>query len=96
MARKGWGHIIFTEVKNTEALRSLYESLQAQIIEILAALDAFRDTPQHELHRTLKAKPELFDITVKKYLESLTTEIQELKVALIDLETELQKLLGNN
>ena len=93
MARKGWGEISIAEVEGVEALRRLYESLQGQILEIFESMNAYRDSAQNELHRTLNEQPELFNETVKQYRDNLFLEIQELEDAIAGIEAELETLV---
>lgn len=90
LARNGWGDIVIGEIEGSDALERLYESLQGQILELIDAIDAFRQSAEYELHGTITEQPELFEHVVEQYRSTLRQETQELEEVLSKVETELE------
>lgn len=95
VARQGWGDLVTGEVHSIEVLEGLHASLQAQVLELLNAIETFRQSPEHELHQVLAAQPKLFESIVEKYRQALSREILDLEATLAGIDAELERLAGD-
>lgn len=94
LRERGLGGLDFGEESGVAALRRLYESLQARVLEALEALDALQMEPGYRLHLELGAEPGRFDAVVAAHAEVLEAEIAELSAECGRLGAEIEALTG--
>ena len=73
--RQGWAALDFGEEREIAQLRRLWESIELEIIRVLEAGHALRESPDYELHRLTTQTPAFFDETVRRHVESLEKEL---------------------
>ncbi|MBM4202292.1 MAG: exonuclease, partial [Gammaproteobacteria bacterium] len=78
--------------EDLEALERLHMSLQGRILELIEAIEAFRQSPDGELHATLSDQPALFTAIVAEYRAGLRREIDTLTAELNAVEDEIREL----
>lgn len=76
-------------------LRSLFNSLQQRILEVLEALNTLHESPGYLLHQRTQADPASFDATVADHILNLEAEIDELETVATKLSEEIDELVGN-
>ena len=76
-------------------LRSLFNSLQQRILEVLEALNTLHESPGYLIHQRTLADPATFDATVTEHIQILEAEIDELETVATKLSEEIDELVGN-
>jgi predicted ribosome quality control (RQC) complex YloA/Tae2 family protein len=89
--RQGWAALDFGEEREIAQLRRLWESFELEVIRVLEAGNALKESPDYELHRLTTQTPAFFDETVKRHVESLEKE-QTVRRQVESLEKELAVL----
>ncbi|MEO8350877.1 MAG: exonuclease, partial [Chthoniobacteraceae bacterium] len=91
---QGWAALDFGEERELAQLRGLWESIELEIIRVLEAMNALKESPDYELHRLTTQTPALFDETVERHVESLEKELAALEKEADELAKEIEELTG--
>ena len=92
--RQGWTALDFGEEREIAQLRRLWESIELEIIRVLEAINALKESPDYELHRLTAQRPAVFDETVRRYIEALAKEVAVLEREASVLAQEIEELTG--
>ena len=92
--RQGWAALDFGEERELAQLRRLWESIELEILRVLEAGHALKESPDYELHRLTTQTPAFFDETVGRHIESLEKELAVLESEAEDLAKEIEELTG--
>ena len=92
--RQGWAALDFGEERELAQLRRLVDSIELEIIRVLEASHALRESPDYELHRLTTQTPAFFDETVRRHVESLEKEAAVLESEAEELAKEIEELTG--
>jgi hypothetical protein len=92
--RQGWAALDFGEEREFAQLRRLWESLELEILRVLEASNALKESPDYELHRLTTQTPAFFAETVRRHIESLEKEIALLISEAEELAKEIEELTG--
>jgi hypothetical protein len=92
--RQGWAALDFGEEREIAQLRRLWESIELEIIRVLEAMNALKESPDYELHRLTMQAPAFFDETVRRHVQCLEKEIAVLEVEAAELAREIKELTG--
>ena len=105
--RQGWAALDFGEEREIAPLRRLWESrfdrlkalslskgIELEIIRVLEASNALKESPDYELHRLTTQTPAFFDETVRRQVESLEKEVALLEKEAEELAKEIEELTG--
>ena len=92
--RQGWAALDFGEEREIAQLRRLWESIELEIIRVLEAINALKESPDYELHRLTTQTPAFFDETVRRHIESLEKEVATLESEADELAKEIEELTG--
>ena len=84
----------FGEEREIAQLRRLWESIELEILRVLEAGNALRESPDYVLHRLTTQSPAFFDETVRRHVESLEKELAELESEAEELAREIAELTG--
>ena len=84
----------FGEERELAQLRRLWESIELEIIRVLEAGHALKESPDYELHRLTTQTPAFFDETVRRQVESLEKEVAALESQAEELAKEIEELTG--
>ena len=76
------------------ATARLWESIELEIIRVLEADNALKESPDYELHRLTTQSPAFFDETVRRHVESLEKELAVLESEAEELAKEIEELTG--
>ena len=90
--RQGWTALNFGDTEQVGPLRKLWESIELEIVRVLEALNALKESPDYELHRLTMRNPEFFADTVRRHIASLDVEIARLVGEAAELEREIAEL----
>ncbi len=94
--RQGWASLDFTDMEQIAQLRRLWESIELEIVRVLEALNALRESPDYVLHRLTTRSPAFFNETVGRQLARLEVEIAGLVRQAGNLEREITELTGES
>jgi DNA polymerase-3 subunit epsilon len=92
--RQGWQGLDFSEEKEIKQLRSVYETLQLEIFNVIEALNQLRESPDYELSIFSERKPGMLDEIVIERAKTLEKETAELKTQADKLAQEIAELTG--
>jgi DNA polymerase-3 subunit epsilon len=92
--RQGWQSLDFTEEKEIQQLRSVYETLQLEIFSVIEALNQLRESPDFELSLLSEGKPGMLDELVTERAKMLERETTELETEAEKLAQEIAELTG--
>ena len=82
------------EERELAQLRRLWESIELEIIRVLEASNALKESPDYELHRLTMQSPAFFDETVRRHVEGLEKELRALESEAVELAKEIEELTG--
>lgn len=94
--RQGWAALDFGEEREIVQLRRLWESIELEIIRVLEAGNALKESPDYELHRLTTQTPAFFDETVKRQIAMIEREIVMLQTQADELAKEIEDLKGDS
>ncbi len=92
--RQGWAAVDFSDSDELNQLHRLWESLEAEVITVLEATNALKESPDWELHELVVKTPEVFEQIVERQKEQITHEVTELKAKAEALRREMEELGG--
>jgi len=92
--RHGWKSLDFSEEKEIKQLRSVYETLQLEIFNIMESLNQLRESPDYELSIFSERKPGMLDEIVTERAQALEKETAELRTQADKLAQEIAELTG--
>ena len=92
--RQGWAALDFGEERELAQLRRLWTRTELEIIRVLEAGNALKESPDYELHRLTTQTPAFFDETVRWQVEGLERELGLLKSEAEELAKENEELTG--
>lgn len=94
-ARKiGAGLIDLSDEAELEKLKRLYESIQAQILEMLESLDELRSDPKYELSQLSARRPNYLEEVASEYRGEIEIECMGLERQASDLAGQIEELTG--
>jgi hypothetical protein len=94
--RHGWTAIDLGDMDEVEQLQKLFNSLEAEIIAVIEATDALKESPDYELYQITEQKPEVFERVVEQQIAGITEELIGLKTEAERLEKEIVELSGDD
>ena len=92
--RHGRPAIDLGDTDELEQLQKLLNSLEAEIIAVIEATDALKESPDYELYQITEQKPEVFERVVEQQIAGITEELTGLKTEAERLEREIVELSG--
>ena len=92
--RHGWTAIDLGDTDELEQLQKLFNSLEAEIIAVIEATDALKESPDYELYQITEREPEVFERVIEQQIAGLTEEVTLLKTEAGRLEREIEELGG--
>ena len=90
--RQGWVGLDFSDEKKLKALKKLFVTLQAELVEKLEPLNSLRESPSYELHNLSSRQPGLLDETAAELSKSIAAEIAQLEAEAENLKSEIDEL----
>ena len=92
--RQGWQSLDFSEEKEIKQLRSVYETLQLEIFNVIESLNQLRESPDYELSILSERRPGILDEIVIERTKILEKENTELETQADKLAQEIAELTG--
>ena len=93
--RIGAGTLDLSEESQLDNLKRLYESLQAQIVEMLEDLSVLRADPKYELTQLASRRPDYLEEVADIYRKQLEEECASLVAEAQRLSEEIEELTGS-
>ena len=90
----GWAAVAIDGVRDLRELRSLYDYLQARILELIETLDALRASPDYELWRHAERDAAVLEQVIAAQREELEREIAESEAEAARVAAEIEELVG--
>ena len=75
-------------------MRRLWTHIELEIVRVLEAGNALKESPDYELHRLTTQTPAFFDETVRRQGEGLEKELAALESQAEELAKEIEELTG--
>jgi len=94
--QQGWASISLDAERGLKELRSLYEHLQARILEMIETLDELRASPEMEIFREVEQDEQVMDRIAAAQREELEQEIAVLEKEARVREEEIEELVGSS
>lgn len=94
--RQGWSAIEFGDSDELEQMQKLFNSLEAEIIAVIEATDALKESPAYELYQITEREPEVLESVVQKQIEGINEELTRLKTDADRLKKEIAELSGDD
>jgi hypothetical protein len=92
--RQGWQSLDFSEEKEIQQLRSLYETLQLEIFNVMEALNQLKESPDFELCLLSVRSPGMLGEIIAERSKLLEKETAELETQADKLAHEIAELTG--
>jgi len=92
--RQGWQSLDFSEEKEIQQLRPVYETLQLEIFSLIESLNQLRESPDFELSLLSEGKPGMLDDLVAERSKLLEQETAGLETQADKLAQEIAELTG--
>ncbi|MFM2199663.1 MAG: hypothetical protein RLZZ505_3095 [Verrucomicrobiota bacterium] len=91
---QGWVSVSFDPERGLKELRSLYEHLQASILEMIETLDELRASPEMEIFREVERDDQAIERIAAVQREELEREIAGLQAEAERVAEEARELAG--
>jgi DNA polymerase III epsilon subunit-like protein len=92
--RQGWTRLDFSDATEIESLRKLLDTLHAEIIDKLEALNNLHESSEYELHQRSSRQPALLDGVGADLANAISAEIARLETEAEKLKSEIAELVG--
>jgi hypothetical protein len=92
--KQGWASVSLDVSRGLMELRSLYEHLQARILEMIETLDEVRASADYEVFRAAEADESVIGRIVSAQREELEREIGDLKAEAERIAGEAREMVG--
>jgi len=92
--KQGWASVSLDAERGLKELRSLYEHLQARILEMIETLDDLRASAEMEIFREVERDETVLDRIAAAQREELEQEIGKLKAEAERVAEEVRELAG--
>jgi DNA polymerase-3 subunit epsilon len=92
--QQGWAAVSLDGSEGLMELRSLYEHLQARILEMIETLDDLRAGAEMEIFREVEQDESVIERIVAAQRDGLAREIEELQCEAAAVEREIGELVG--
>ena len=92
--KQGWASVSLDGERGLMQLRSLYEHLQARILEMIETLDDLKASADYEIYQAAEEDESVIGRIVSEQKEELAKEIEELKAEAERKAEEARELVG--
>jgi hypothetical protein len=90
--RQGWTRLDFSDANEIESLRKLLETLHAEIVNKLEALNNLHESSDYELYQLSSRQPGLLDEAGADLAKAISAEIAQLETEAEKLKSEIAEL----
>jgi len=88
--------IDLSDTDELEQLQKLFNSLEAEIIAVIEATDALKESSDYELYQITEREPEVFERVVERQIAGIEEELTGLKTEAERLAKEIVELTGTD
>lgn len=96
MLRQGWAAIDLSDTDELEQLQKLLSSLEAEILSVIEATDALKESDSYELSQVVEKDPEILERVIAQLIESIDEEVAKLKAEAARLQREIAEMSGDD
>lgn len=96
MLRQGWAAIDLSDTDELEQLQKLLSSLEAEILSVIEATDALKESASYELCQVVEKDPGILDRVIGQQIDGITQEVEKLKAEAEKLKREIAELSGDD
>ncbi|MHB1082725.1 MAG: 3'-5' exonuclease [Prosthecobacter sp.] len=96
MLRQGWAAIDLSDTDELEQLQKLLSSLEAEILSVIEATDALKESDSYDLSQVVEKDPEILDRVIGQQIEGINEEVAKLKAEAARLQREIAELSGDD
>lgn len=93
--RQGWAALDLGDTDELHQLQKLFNSLEAEIITLIEATDALKQSPAYELYQIIEQEPEMFERILEQQIQGVESELAKLKAEAEQLKAEIAELTGS-
>ena len=93
--KQGWASVSLDGERGLKELRSLYEHLQARILEMIETVDELRASAEMEIFRETEQDENVTDRIAAAQREELEQEIADLQAEAVRVAEEARELAGD-
>jgi DNA polymerase-3 subunit epsilon len=94
--RQGWGALDLSDTDEVNQLEKLLNSLEAEILTVIEALNSLRASPAFELYQMAEKEPSFFERVVEQRAAKLEEEVSQLEAEAAKLREEIIELAGED
>jgi len=91
--RQGWTRLDFSDATEIESLRKLLDTLNAEIVDKLEALNNLHESSDYELYQLSSRRPGLLDEAGADLAKAISAEIAQLETEAEKLKSEIAELM---
>jgi len=96
MLRQGWASIDFSDTDEFGQLQKLFNSLEAEILSVIEAIDALKESDSYELFQIVEKDPEILARVIRQQIKGINEEVSKLKAQAERLKREIAELSGDD
>lgn len=96
MLRQGWVAIDLNDSDELEQLQKLLSSLAAEILSVIEATDALKESASYELTQVVEKDPGILDRVIGQQINGIAEEVEKLKAEAERLKQEIAELSGDD
>ncbi len=96
MLRQGWAALDLNDTDELEQLQKLLSSLEAEILSVIEATDALKESASYELTQVVEKDPGILDRVIGQQINGITEEVEKLKTEAERLKQEIAELSGDD
>ena len=94
--RQGWTAIDLGDSDELEQLQKLFNSLEAEILEVIEALGELHESSAYKLYKIVEDEPEALDELVELQAQAVQKQVTELQTEAERLKNEITELTGED
>ena len=92
--KQGWRALDLAEGVDLKGLKSLYDTLQVEILELIELLEQLHQSEDYELAVLSETSPTVLDEIAEEQKSTLSKEITDLEREAAELQEEIDNLIG--
>jgi DNA polymerase-3 subunit epsilon len=96
MLRQGWAALDLSDTDEVEQLQKLLSSLEAEILSVIEATDALKESASYELTQVVEKDPGILDRVIGQQINGIAEEVEKLKAEAERLKQEIAELSGDD
>jgi len=96
MLRQGWAALDLSDTDEVEQLQKLLSSLEAEILSVIEATDALKESASYELSQVVEKDPGILDRVIGQQIDGISEEMEKLKAEAEKLKQEIAELSGDD